>query len=82
MSDRFLTSSNAGALGWANGSYSFNATESMHQLVVDGVAGESITSSGWGASVGNVTYGGATYDVYKQGNAELLISHAMTANVL
>ncbi|MES2772501.1 MAG: Ig-like domain-containing protein, partial [Pseudomonadota bacterium] len=76
------------ANGWSDGTYNLAAgganganPEQKHQLVVDGDAGDVVTSSGWGASVGNVTNAGVTYDVYNQGTSQLLINHLLTQNV-
>jgi hypothetical protein len=42
----------------------------------------SVTSIGWGGSVGTVTNGGRTYDVYNQGRfAQLLIDQTITRSV-
>ena len=78
------------ATGWADGSYDLPAggaaganPERRHQLVIDGDAGDVVTSSGWGASVGTVSNGGVTYNVYHQGlYAQLLIDTVVTQTVL
>ena len=75
--------------GWADGTYNLAAgdagganPEQRHQLVIDGNAGDSVTSTGWGASIGTVTNGGHTYDVYNQGSfAQLLIDQTLTRSV-
>ncbi len=75
---------------WADGTYDLadgglNGAnpEQRHQLVIDGDAGDVVNSSGWGTSVGTVTNGGHTYDVYNQGlYAQLLIDTAITKNVI
>ena len=77
------------ANGWADGTYNLAAggagganPERRHQLVIDGNAGDSVTSTGWGASIGTVTNGGRTYDVYNQGSfAQLLIDQTLTRSV-
>jgi hypothetical protein len=76
--------------GWADGTYDlaaggadFSNPESRHQLVIDGDAGDVVSSSGWGSSVGTVSHGGVTYNVYNQGlYAQLLIDTAVTQSVL
>ena len=76
--------------GWADGSYNLAAgganfinPESRHQLVINGDTGDAVSSSGWGASVGTVTHGGVTYNVYNHGlAAQLLIDTAVTQTVL
>jgi len=78
------------ANGWADGTYNLAAgganginPEQRHQVVIDGNAGDAVTSSGWGASVGTVTNNGHTYDVYNQGNyAQLLIDASITQTVI
>jgi hypothetical protein len=77
------------ATGWADGSYNLasggaNGTnpERRHQLVIDGDAGDVVNASGWGASVGTVTNGGVTYNVYNQGLfAQLLVDTEVTQTV-
>ena len=74
------------ANGWADGTYNLAAggaggvnPERRHQLVVDGDAGDAVSASGWGSSVGTVTNAGVTYNVYNQGlYAQLLIDTAVT----
>jgi hypothetical protein len=76
--------------GWTDGTYNlaagganFTNPESRHQLVIDGDAGDAVHSSGWGASVGTVTHGGVSYNVYNYGlAAQLLIDTAVTQIVL
>jgi hypothetical protein len=76
--------------GWADGTYNLAAggangsnPEQRHQLVVDGNAGDAVNSSGWGSSVGTVTNGGHTYNVYNQGlYAQLLIDNTVTLSVV
>jgi hypothetical protein len=77
------------ASGWADGTYDLggggagdsNAVQ-RHQLVVDGNAGDAVDVSGWDTTVGNVTQGGITYDVYHQGlYAQLLVNQAVTQSV-
>ena len=78
------------ANGWADGSYNLAAggagganPERRHQLVVDGNAGDAVSSSGWGASVGTVTNAGQTYNVYNQGLlAQLLIDTDIATTVV
>ncbi|MCF8169257.1 MAG: hypothetical protein K9J77_11665, partial [Rhodoferax sp.] len=74
------------ANGWLDGTYNLAsggaggvAPEARHQLVIDGNAGDAVTTTGWGASVGTVTNGGHTYAVYNQGSyAQLLIDQTIT----
>jgi hypothetical protein len=68
------------ANGWADGTYNLAAggangvtPESRHQLVIVGDATDRVVGSGWGSTVGTVSYGGSVYDVYNQGLAQLLI---------
>ena len=76
--------------GWADGTYNLASggangdnPEQRHQLVIDGDAGDAVSSSGWGTSVGTVTHAGVTYNVYNQGlYAQLLIDTAVTQTVL
>jgi len=78
------------ANGWTDGTYNLAAgganginPEQRHQVVIDGNAGDAVTSSGWGASVGTVINNGHTYDIYNQGNyAQLLIDHSITQTVI
>ena len=67
------------AAGDANGAN----PEQRHQLVVDGNAGNTVNSSGWGNSAGTVTNSGHTYEVYNQGSfVQLLIDTNITRSVL
>jgi hypothetical protein len=53
--------------------------EKRHQLVIDGNAGDVVNGSGWEESVGTVTNGGQTYNIYNQGlYAQLLIDTDVT----
>ena len=75
--------------GWADGTYNLAAggagginPEQRHQVVIDGDAGDVVTASGWGTSVGTVTNGAITYNVYNQGlYAQLLIATPVTPPV-
>lgn len=77
------------ANGWADGTYNLASgganganPEQRHQLVIDGVAGDVVSSSGWGASVGTVTHNGHTYAVYNTSTlAQLLIDTSITRSV-
>jgi len=52
-------------------------------LVIDDDAGDVVNARGWGASVGTVTHGGHTYDVYNQGTfAQLLIDSTIKRTVI
>jgi hypothetical protein len=67
----------------AAGDANFINSDRRHQLVIDGDAGDAVSSSGWGTSVGTVTNAGVTYNVYNQGlYAQLLIDTAVTQIVL
>jgi Ca2+-binding RTX toxin-like protein len=58
--------------------------EARHQLLIDGFAGSTVNSSGWGASAGTVidSTSGITYNVYNQGlYAQLLINSNLTVLV-
>jgi hypothetical protein len=58
--------------------------QARHQLLIDGFAGSTVNSTGWGASVGNVVDSGSgiTYNVYNQGlYAQLLINSNLTVLV-
>jgi len=68
------------AAGGANGAN----PEARHQLLIDGFAGSTVNSTGWGASVGTVidSASGITYNVYNQGlYAQLLINSNLTVLV-
>ena len=74
------------ANGWADGTYNLAAggangvtPESRHQLVIVGDSTDRVVGSGWGSTVGTVSYGGSVYDVYNQGLAQLLIQQGNTA---
>jgi hypothetical protein len=77
-----INSGTLGSLGFSAGTYKFGATEGRHQLVVKGVAGESLESSGWGTSKGTVLEGSHTYDVYNQGLAQLLVEASLNKSIL
>ncbi len=78
------------ANGWADDTYDLAAggagganPEQRHQVVVDGNAGDVVNiDSGWGASAGTVINNMITYNVYNQGNAQLLIDMSITQNVV
>ena len=69
------------ANGWADGTYDLalggtggSNPEQRHQLAITGNAGDEVHSSGWGASLGQVTHDGHVYEVFNQGtSAQLLI---------
>jgi hypothetical protein len=50
----------------------------LHQLVVDGNVGDTVSSSDWGLTVGSVVHSGVTYDIYNQAGAQLLINADLT----
>ena len=79
--------------GWADSTYNLASggadgdnPEQRHQMVIDGDAGDVVSSSGWGPSVGTVTHSDLTYNVYNKYDgsyyAQLLINTAVTQNVL
>jgi hypothetical protein len=76
--------------GWADGTYNLASggasgasPEQRHQLVIDGDAGDAVSSSGWGTLAGTVTNAGVTYNVYNYGlAAQLLIDTVVTQTVL
>jgi len=79
------------ANGWADGTYNLAAggaggvnPEQRHQLVIDGDAGDTLLSSGWGVSVGTVTNAGQTYAVYNAPGAaaQLLVDIDIVRSVL
>jgi RTX calcium-binding nonapeptide repeat (4 copies) len=84
--DLASTNNSNNADGWADGTYDLAAggaggvnPERRHQLVIDGDAADSVSSSGWGLSVGTVTNSGDTYNVYNQGAyAQMLINSLIT----
>ncbi|MGE0100340.1 MAG: hypothetical protein AB7S86_18525, partial [Hydrogenophaga sp.] len=55
-----------------NGWTGLGASVQRHQLVIDGDAGDSVTSSGWTDTGGTVSYGGQTYAVYNSTAASTL----------
>ena len=76
------------ANGWSDGTYNLAAgganganPERRHQLVVDGNAGDLVSTSGW-TDVGTVTNNGHTYEVYNATNssvmAQLLVDTMVT----
>jgi FG-GAP repeat len=76
-----INSATQGALGWSNGSYVFPATVRRHQLVVDGNAGD-VVSSGAGSwtNAGTVFKNGQTYTVYNSitGRSQVLVNGDVT----
>ncbi|MES2352903.1 MAG: Ig-like domain-containing protein, partial [Pseudomonadota bacterium] len=76
-----INSSTQAGLGWVNGTYTFGASESRHQLIIDGDAGDTVNLNGitW-TNVGTVTNSGTTYTVYNSdsGSAQVLIANAVT----
>jgi hypothetical protein len=83
-----INSSTKDALGWADGTYSFAAQESRHQLTVDGDGGDTVNlaDSGYWTEMGKVTHTvntvSKTYDVYQYDDAysQLLIDSSVTVN--
>ena len=77
------------ATGWTDGTYNLAAggsnganPERRHQWVIDGDAGDTVISTGWGLALGTVMHGGETYRVYNQGPAaQLLIDEDVAAQV-
>ncbi|MEY4563329.1 MAG: hypothetical protein RLZZ618_2606, partial [Pseudomonadota bacterium] len=73
-----INSGNASSLGWANGSYSFAATETRHQLVVEGNAGDTVGLMPVFALAGTATQGGSSYNVYTANGAMVLVKSDVT----
>jgi methionine-rich copper-binding protein CopC len=68
---------NAGTAGWTSGTYTLQATEQSHQLIIDGDASDTLLlsrSETWTNS-GTVDFGGNTYNVLKSQSsaAQLLV---------
>src|SRR6185503_16306282 len=65
-----VNSTTKAALGWANGTYSFAATEARHQLIVQGDAGDTafLVGGNW-TNAGTVVQNGDTYTVYNSDSA-------------
>jgi len=63
------------SLGWTGGTYAFAATESRHQLIIDGTTLDQVVSTGGFRDTGQTAImNGHTYEVYNQGSyAQLLI---------
>ncbi|MGE0428802.1 MAG: FG-GAP-like repeat-containing protein, partial [Hydrogenophaga sp.] len=55
-----------------NGWTGLGTSVQRHQLVIDGDAGDSVSSSGWTDTGGTVSYGGQTYAVYHSTAASTL----------
>jgi hypothetical protein len=74
--------------GWVDGSYDLgvdgnggSGVAQYHQLVIQGNAGDSVSSSGW-TSLGTVAFAGDTYNVYSSGLAQLLVQDGITTSVV
>lgn len=73
---------NQAALGWSNGSYSFQPVESRHQLVItgdSGPAGDTLALSGRWTVAGTVSRDGVPYTVLnsRTGRAQLLVAQGV-----
>jgi hypothetical protein len=72
-----INAGNQAALGWANGTYHFNALSRRHQLVIDGDAGDSLATlwSNW-KNMGTVFRASQAYTVWHsfKGRAQLLVN--------
>jgi hypothetical protein len=72
-----INAGNRAALGWTNGSYKFAQTTRRHQLVVDGNAGDLLTTAwpNW-KNAGTVFRNGQAYTVWNSiaGRAQLLMN--------
>lgn len=76
------------ANGWIDGSHDLGSDGNVgtgpvqfHQLLIQGDAGDSVSSSGW-VSMGTVSFGGSTYNVYSAGLAQLLVQDGITTSVV
>ena len=80
MSGMNLINANSkAALGWTGGTYLFAATETRHQLIIDGSSADQVLSTGGFVDTGKTAVmNGHTYEVYNQGNyAQLLIDQSI-----
>ena len=77
----WLNSSTASTLGFSNGTYSLESTESKRQLLIKGNTGDSLTviDGSW-SDLGTITDGSNTYDVYSSssGTEQLLINQTIS----
>jgi hypothetical protein len=48
------------------------------RLIIDGISGNSVTSTGWGTAAGTITIGANTYNIYNQNGAQLLVDADIT----
>jgi hypothetical protein len=68
--------------GWTG----LGASEAVHQLVVDGNAGDALQLPGgnsvWTHASGNATFNGTAYDVYAATGVQLLVNHHIAQPVL
>jgi hypothetical protein len=74
-----INAASKAGLGWTGGTYTFGATESRHQMIVDGGSNDNVfTTGGFTDSGLTAIINGHTYEVYNQGSyAQLLIETAM-----
>jgi hypothetical protein len=76
-----INSATQATLGWRNGSYVFPSVVRRHQLVVDGNAGDVIsTRAGNWKDAGTAFNNGRSYTVFNSigGRAQLLVNDAIT----
>jgi hypothetical protein len=75
---------NSGTAGLTGSSYHFDATESHHQLLVNGSAADTLIIVGGFVDTGLcATLNGHTYEVYNQGrDAQLLVEQAMNRTLI
>jgi len=69
---------------WAAGTYALGASVVMHQLVVDGTASDTVNlKTGTWASMGTVTQGANTYNVYQNAstNSQVFVQSGVTVNL-
>lgn len=81
MSGMNLVNANSKAsLGWTAGTYQFAATETRHQLIIDGSSADRVVSSGGFVDTGlTAILNGHSYEVYNQSSshAQLLIDQSI-----
>ena len=78
-----INSSTKAGLGWTGGTYTFGATESRHQLIINGDGLDAVTLTGGFLDTGlTAIMNGHTYEVYNQGSsAQVLIEQAISKTV-
>ncbi len=81
-STNVINATTKSGLGWTGGSFTFSNSESGHQLIIDGTAGDQVTASGFTDTTQTAVMNGHTYEVYTSTNtaeyAQLLVEQAIT----